>query len=103
MRTCLKKSLSNLPALIAMRGFIHQKPLTEMAQVLCWATACAARLIPDCRDYAEAFANAGFHALVFDYRGFGLSDGTPRQFVSVPRQRQDWLRAIATLPRSCRC
>jgi alpha-beta hydrolase superfamily lysophospholipase len=47
--------------------------------------------------YAEAFANAGFHALVFDYRGFGLSDGTPRQFVSVPRQRQDWLRAIATL------
>lgn len=47
--------------------------------------------------YAEAFAAAGFHALVFDYRGFGLSDGKPRQFVSVPRQRQDWKNAIAKL------
>lgn len=47
--------------------------------------------------YAESFASAGFHALVFDYRGFGLSDGTPRQFVSVPRQTQDWRRAIVTL------
>ena len=47
--------------------------------------------------YAEAFAKAGFHALVFDYRGFGLSDGTPRQYVSVPRQRRDWARAIYTL------
>lgn len=47
--------------------------------------------------YAEAFAAAGFHALVFDYRGFGLSDGKPRQFVSVPRQRQDWKNAIAIL------
>ena len=44
--------------------------------------------------YAEAFAKAGFHALVFDYRGFGLSDGTPRQYVSVSRQKRDWARAI---------
>ncbi len=49
--------------------------------------------------YAEAFAEAGFHALVFDYRGFGLSDGTPRQYVSVPRQRQDWRAAITRLRR----
>jgi alpha-beta hydrolase superfamily lysophospholipase len=47
--------------------------------------------------YAEAFAKAGFHALVFDYRGFGLSDGTPRQYISVPQQRADWARAIAEL------
>ena len=47
--------------------------------------------------YAEGFAKAGFHVLVFDYRGFGLSDGTPRQFVSVPQQRQDWRQAIMTL------
>lgn len=49
--------------------------------------------------YAEAFAKAGFHALVFDYRGFGLSDGMPRQYVSVPRQRKDWRQAIACLRR----
>ena len=45
-------------------------------------------------DYAQAFADEGFHALVFDYRGFGESDGTPRQFISVPRQREDWRNAI---------
>ncbi len=46
-------------------------------------------------EYAEAFAKAGFHALAFDYRGFGRSDGTPRQHISVPDQRDDWLAAIA--------
>ncbi len=49
--------------------------------------------------YAEAFAAAGFHALVFDYRGFGESDGTPRQFVSVPHQIKDWQQAIGFLRR----
>lgn len=48
-------------------------------------------------EYAEGFAKAGFHALVFDYRGFGLSDGTPRQLVSVPKQRADWRAAISAL------
>jgi alpha/beta superfamily hydrolase len=27
--------------------------------------------------YAEAFAEAGYHALVFDYRHFGDSEGEP--------------------------
>ncbi len=48
-------------------------------------------------EYAEAFAKAGFHALVFDYRGFGISDGKPRQLVSVPKQRADWKAAISFL------
>lgn len=46
-------------------------------------------------DYAESFAAAGIDALVFDYRGFGDSEGTPRQDVSVRRQRQDYHAAIA--------
>ena len=49
--------------------------------------------------YAEAFAKAGFHALVFDYRGFGLSDGAPRQYVNVPMQLADWRAAIDLLSR----
>ncbi|MDF3311773.1 alpha/beta fold hydrolase [Rhodococcus sp. T2V] len=44
--------------------------------------------------YAEAFAQAGIDAFVFDYRGFGDSDGTPRQHVSFRRQRQDYRAAI---------
>lgn len=44
--------------------------------------------------FAQRFAEAGLHVLVFDYRGFGKSDGTPRQVVSVPMQLQDWASAI---------
>ncbi|MGV9870167.1 alpha/beta hydrolase [Rhodococcus koreensis] len=44
--------------------------------------------------YAEAFAQTGIDAFVFDYRGFGDSDGTPRQHVSFRRQRQDYRAAI---------
>ncbi|UVE94115.1 alpha/beta hydrolase [Dietzia sp. B32] len=45
--------------------------------------------------FAEAFAAAGYHALVFDYRGFGRSDGGPRQVVSPARQQDDYRAAIA--------
>jgi uncharacterized protein len=45
--------------------------------------------------YAEAFAAAGIDALVFDYRGFGDSHGTPRQHISVKCQRQDFHAALA--------
>ena len=48
-------------------------------------------------EYGEGFAAAGFHALVFDYRGFGHSEGEPRQHISVPDQRQDWRAAIEFL------
>ena len=45
--------------------------------------------------YAEGFAAAGLDVLVFDYRGFGDSGGTPRQRVSYRRQRADFHAAIA--------
>lgn len=45
--------------------------------------------------FAERFCDAGYAALVFDYRHFGASDGEPRQLISVKRQRQDWAAAIA--------
>lgn len=45
--------------------------------------------------YAEGFAAAGLDVLVFDYRGFGTSEGTPRQRVSYRRQRADYTAAIA--------
>ncbi|MDI3259658.1 MAG: alpha/beta fold hydrolase [Sinobacteraceae bacterium] len=45
--------------------------------------------------YAERFAQAGFAALVFDYRHFGASGGQPRQLLDVRRQLQDWQAAIA--------
>lgn len=44
--------------------------------------------------YAEAFAEAGYHALVFDYRHFGDSEGDPRQILDIKKQHQDWRTAV---------
>lgn len=43
---------------------------------------------------AEAFAEEGYSALVFDYRNFGDSDGDPRQAIAFRSQRQDWRSAV---------
>ena len=45
--------------------------------------------------FAERYAAAGLNALAFDYRHFGLSDGEPRQLLSIARQQEDYLAAIA--------
>jgi uncharacterized protein len=44
--------------------------------------------------YAEAFARVGYHALVFDYRHFGGSEGDPRQILDIKKQQKDWKSAI---------
>jgi uncharacterized protein len=52
-------------------------------------------------DYAEAFAAAGLNALVYDNRGFGASDGEPRQEIDPWAQVRDYRHAITyatTLP-----
>ncbi|WP_166903891.1 alpha/beta hydrolase [Mycobacterium sp. DL440] len=45
--------------------------------------------------FAECFGAAGLDVVAFDYRGFGASDGKPRQSVSVERQMTDYGAAIA--------
>jgi pimeloyl-ACP methyl ester carboxylesterase len=45
--------------------------------------------------YAERFAAAGYAVVAFDYRGFGDSDGQPRQVLNVGMQHQDWRAALA--------
>ncbi|MGW4101162.1 alpha/beta hydrolase [Mycobacterium sp. NPDC004974] len=45
--------------------------------------------------FAERFSAAGLDVVAFDYRGFGASDGQPRQSVSVERQMADYAAAIA--------
>ncbi|MGW3633330.1 alpha/beta hydrolase [Streptomyces sp. NPDC005122] len=47
--------------------------------------------------FARAFAENGFVVLVHDHRGFGASDGRPRQDVDPWRQIADWRRAISFL------
>lgn len=45
--------------------------------------------------FARAFADRGIASLVFDYRGFGDSEGTPRHVVSPAGQVADWRAAVA--------
>lgn len=47
--------------------------------------------------YAIQFSKAGFAVLTFDYRYFGMSDGEPRQILSIRAQLADWRHAIAAL------
>lgn len=44
--------------------------------------------------YAEAFAAAGHHVLVFDHRHLGESGGEPRGRFRIGEQQDDWRRAI---------
>lgn len=44
--------------------------------------------------FAEAFADAGLDALLFDYRNFGASSGEPRQLGWPPRHREDYAAAV---------
>lgn len=50
--------------------------------------------------FAEAFAGAGLASLVFDYRGFGCSDGAPRQDLDPQAQVTDYRNAISFARRS---
>jgi fermentation-respiration switch protein FrsA (DUF1100 family) len=45
--------------------------------------------------YAERFAAAGYAAVVFDYRGFGDSEGEPRQLLDISMQHDDWKAALS--------
>ncbi len=45
------------------------------------------------RPYHEAFTAAGFAVLIFDYRGFGASDGD-RGMLSPTWQLEDWRNAV---------
>jgi dienelactone hydrolase len=52
--------------------------------------------------YAEHFAARGLAVLVFDYRCFGASEGTPRNWIDPGRHRADWHAAVEharSLPR----
>jgi hypothetical protein len=47
--------------------------------------------------YARVFAATGLAVLVFDHRGFGASEGTPRQEIDPWQQVRDWRDAITWL------
>lgn len=51
--------------------------------------------LPMLEPFARRFQSAGLHVIAFEYRGFGGSDGEPRQLVSPRAQLEDWQSALA--------
>jgi pimeloyl-ACP methyl ester carboxylesterase len=49
--------------------------------------------------FADRLSRAGLDVLAFDYRGFGVSEGAPRQTVSLAGQIRDFKSALAAAKR----
>ena len=69
------------------------RPVVVMAHGL--AGTVDSGLVP----FAEALAEAGMDVVAFDYRGFGASQGSPRQRVRVADQVDDYRAAVAAAQR----
>ncbi len=80
-----------------LRGFLlkpdrdHGERLSVVVQGPGWLGLADAKVYVQ---YHEAFTAAGFAVLVFDYRGFGDSEGE-RGVISPEWQLQDWRSAVA--------
>lgn len=48
-----------------------------------------------CNNAIQSYTEAGYAVYAFNYRGFGESEGEPRQFINPHAQLEDWLAAIA--------
>lgn len=81
---------------VRLRGLLHRpdRPAERspfIVQGPGWLGLADAKLY---RPYHEAFTDAGFSVLIFDYRGFGESEGD-RGTLSPEWQLADWRSAIA--------
>ncbi len=81
---------------VKLHGFLHRPDaasgrLPFIVQGPGWLGLADAKLY---RPYHEAFTAAGFAVLIFDYRGFGASEGD-RGTLSPAWQLDDWRNAIA--------
>jgi dipeptidyl aminopeptidase/acylaminoacyl peptidase len=81
---------------VRLRGWLHRPDASDgrapfIVQGPGWLGLADAKLYAP---YHEAFTSAGFAVLIFDYRGFGESDGD-RGMLSLAWQVQDWRNAVA--------
>ncbi len=78
-----------------LRGWFHAaEGAASSAPVIVMAHGFSAVKEMYLDEYAEAFARAGLHALVFDNRNFGASDGEPRLEIDPVQQVRDYRHAI---------
>ena len=82
---------------VTCRGWLY---LPESGAAKRWPTIVMAHGFSAVKEmrldrFADAFALAGFASVVFDYRGFGGSDGEPRQDPDPHAQITDYRNAIS--------
>ncbi len=77
----LPKGVENPPVVVMAHGFCAEK---------------AFKLY----DFAEVFVERGLAVFLFDYRGFGKSQGKVRHHVSPKKHLQDWKAALAHVRKS---
>jgi len=80
---------------VTIRGWKYSEQGSERrpAIVLVHGFSCTQRMRP-VPTFAEAFANAGFVALTFDFRFLGASDGEPRGTIIGREQLEDFGAAV---------
>ena len=82
---------------VKLRGWLYVPPGEGRRPAITMAHGYAGVKEQGIEPFAKAFAEAGFVVLLHDHRGFGASEGTPRQDVDPWRQVTDWRRAISYL------
>lgn len=82
---------------VKLRGWLFVPPGEGRRPAITMAHGYAGVKEHGIEPFARAFAEAGFVALLHDHRGFGASEGVPRQDVDPWRQVADWRRAISYL------
>ncbi len=82
---------------VKLRGWLFVPPGEGRRPAITMAHGYAGVKEQGIEPFAKAFAEAGFVVLLHDHRGFGASEGLPRQDVDPWRQVADWRRAISYL------
>jgi fermentation-respiration switch protein FrsA (DUF1100 family) len=82
---------------VKLRGWLFVPPGEGRRPAITMAHGYAGVKEHGIEPFARAFAEAGFVVLLHDHRGFGASEGVPRQDVDPWRQVADWRRAISYL------
>lgn len=84
---------------VTLRGWLYLPPGDGTVAAISMAHGFAAVKEHGLDRFARKFCGCGFAVLVHDHRGFGASDGTPRNDVDPWRQIDDWRYALTFLER----
>ncbi len=66
----------------------------ELRPAVIMAHGLGAEMSFKLHSFADRFAQEGIAVFMFDYRGFGKSEGAPRQLINPFRHLQDWRAAL---------